>query len=66
MWWNVITKTKTVKFVSVMSTTNSFGLAYSNKKNRQTREIIHIIIDYNKTMGGADLVSRVLIPYSSE
>ena len=64
MQWNDITKTKTVKFASVTSTTHSFELADSNKKNRQTGEIIQkpdVIIDYNKIMSGVDLVSRVLI-----
>ena len=68
MRWNDITKTKTVKFVSMMSTIHSFELADSNK-NRQTGEIIQkpdVIINYNKTMGGVNLISQVLIPYPSK
>ena len=69
MRWNDFTKTKTVNYVSMMSTIHSFELVDSNMKDRHTGEVIkkpHVIIDYNKTMGEVDLVSRVLIPYSSQ
>ena len=69
MRWNDVTKTKIAKFVSMMSTFHSFELVDSNKKDRHIGEVIKkpdVIIDYNKTMGGENLVSWVLIPYSSQ
>ena len=59
MRWNDVTKTKIAKFVSMMSTFHSFELVDSNKKDRHTGEVIKkpdVIIDYNKTMGGENLV----------
>lgn len=41
----------------------------SGKTNRLTGEPVYkpdVIVDYNKTMGGVDTLSRVLIPYSSQ
>ena len=58
MRWNDVTKTKTVKFVSMMSTIHLFELIDSNKKDRHTGEVIKkpdVIIGYNKMMGGVDL-----------
>ena len=42
---------------------------HSGKRNRATKEVIYkpdVIVDYNKTVGGVDLLSRVLIPYSTQ
>ena len=41
----------------------------SNKIGRSTGAVIQkpdVIMDYGVKMGGVDLVSRVLIPYSSQ
>ena len=69
MRWNDVTKTKTIKFVWMMLTIPSLELVDSNKKDRHTGEVIKkpdVLIDYNRTMGRVGLVSRVLIPYSSQ
>ena len=69
MRWNDASKTKSVKFVSMLSTINTFEMVDSNKTDRSTGAAIQkpdVIMDYNVTMGGVDLVSRVLIPYSSQ
>ena len=65
MRWNDVTKTNTVKFVSMMSTIHLFELVDSNKKDRHTGDVIKkpdVIIGYNKMMGGVDLVSRGCYP----
>ena len=67
--WNDVTKTKLVKIVSMLSTIHLGELMDSGKKNRTTKEVIYkpdIIVDYNKTMGGVDPLSRVLIPYFTQ
>ena len=51
----------------MLSTKHTNTLVDSGKTNRETNELIRkqeIIVDYNKTMGGIDLVSRVVIPYN--
>ena len=68
MRWNDASKTKSVKVVSILSTIHRFEMLDSNNKiDRATGAVIQksdVIMDYNGTMGGVDLVSRVLIPYS--
>ena len=69
MRWNDVTKTKSVKIVSMLSTIHTSELVDSGKVNRETNEPIQkpeVIVDNNKTMGGVDLVSRVIIPYNSQ
>ena len=52
----------------MMSTIHLFELVDLNIKDLHTGEVIKKldVIDYSKTMGGVDLVSLVLIPYSSQ
>ena len=41
----------------------------NDKKNRTTKEVIykpHVIVDYNKTISGVDLLNQVLIPYYTQ
>ena len=67
--WSDVTKTKSVKIVSMLWTIHANILADSGKINRETNEPIRkpeVIVNYNKTMGGVDLVSRVIIPYNSQ
>ena len=67
--WSDASKTKSVKFVSMLSTIHAFEMVDSNKIDRSTGTVIQkpdVIMDYNVTMGGVDLVSRVLTPYSSQ
>ena len=69
MRWNDASKTKSVKFVSMLSTIHTFEMVDSNKVDRSTGAVIQkpdVIMDYNVTMGVVDLISRVLIPYSSQ
>ena len=67
--WNDESKTKSMKFVSMLSTVHTSDLIASGKKNRLTVQPIKkpgVIVDFNNTMGGADTLSHVLIPYSSQ
>ena len=67
MRWNDASKTKSVKFVSMLSTIHTFEMVDSNKIDRSTGAVIKmpvVIMNYNVTMGGVNLVSRVLILYS--
>ena len=69
MRWNDASKTKSVKFASMLSTIHIFEIVDSDKTDRSTNTVIQksdVIMDYNVMMGGVDLVSRVLIPYSSQ
>ena len=72
MWWNDASKMKSVKFevcVSMLSTIHTIEMVDSNKINRTAGMVIQkpdAIMDYNVTMGGVDLVSKVLILYSSQ
>ena len=72
MWWNDASKMKSVKFevcVSMLSTIHTIEMVDSNKINRTAAMVIQkpdVIMDYNVTMGGVDLVSKVLILYSSQ
>ena len=67
--WNDTTKTKKEKIVSMLSTIHIGQLIDSGKEHFRTKETIYkpdVIVDYNTTMGGVDLLSRVVIPYSSQ
>ena len=67
--WNDVTKTKTTKIVSMLSTVHTGELIDSGKVNRSTKLPVmkpDVIVDYNKTMGGVDTLSRVIIPYNSQ
>ena len=69
MQWNDASKTKSVKFVSMLSTIHTFEMVDSNKIDRSTGAVIQkqdAIIDYNVMMGSVNLVSQVLILYSSQ
>ena len=51
----------------MLSTIHTFELEDSKKKDRTTGAAImkpDVMLSYNKTMGGVDLVSRVLIPHA--
>ena len=64
MRWNVAFKTKSVKFVYMLSTIHTFEMVDSNKIDRSTGAVIQkpdVSMDYNVTIGGVDLVSQVLI-----
>ena len=53
----------------MLSTIHTFEMMDSNKIDRSTGAVIQkpdVIMDYGVKMGGVDLVSRVLIPYSSQ
>ena len=66
--WNDAPKKKFDKFVSMLSTINTFEMVNSNKIYRSTGAVIKksdVIMDYSVTMSGVDLVSWVMIPYSS-
>ena len=68
MRWNDNNKEKTTKIVSMMSTIHIGEVIDSGKLNRN-KDVIYkpdVIVLYNKTMGGVDTLSRVLIPYSSQ
>ena len=69
MQWNDASKTKPVKFVSILSSIHTFEMVDSNKIDRSTGAVIQtpdVIMVYNVTVGSIDLVSRVLILYSSQ
>ena len=69
MQWNDASKTKPVKFVSILSTIHTFEMVDSNKIDRPTGAVIQtpdVIMVYNVMVGSIDLVSRVMILYSSQ
>jgi len=50
-----------------MSTKHTGQIIDSGKKHHSTKQAIlkpDVIVTYNKTMGGVDNLSRVLVPYS--
>ena len=63
MQWEDALKTKSVQNISMSSTIHIFQIVDSSRTARATAVVIHksdVIIDYNVTMGGVDLFSRVL------
>ena len=69
MQWNDAFKMKPVKFVSILSTIHTSEMVDSKKIDRSTGEVSQkpdVIMDYNVTIGGVNLVSRVLILYRSQ
>ena len=64
--WNNITKTKSIKYDSMLTTIHTGMLIDSGKKNRITGEEVRkpdVIVNYNSTIGSVDTLSRVIIPY---
>ena len=69
MRWNDASKTKSVKFGSMLSTIHKFEMVDYNKIDGSTGAVMQkpdVIMDCNFTMGCIDLVSQVLILYSSQ
>ena len=67
MRWNDCYKTKKKKIVSMLSTRHVGELVGTGKVHYATKDEIikpDAIRDYNKSMGGVDTLSRVIIPYS--
>ena len=67
--WNDNTKTKSIKYVSMLLTTHTRMLINSGKRNQITAGEIRkldIIVNYNSTMHGVDTLSRVIIPYTCQ
>ena len=67
--WDDVTKTRTKKVVSMLSTMHTGKLVDTGRIHRLTKEPIlkpDVILDYNGTMGGVDTLSRVIIPYNSQ
>ena len=65
--WNDPYKTKKVKIVSMMSTKHVGDIVDAGKLHHATKQQIRkpdVIVQYNKTMGGVDNLSRVLVPYA--
>jgi len=65
--WNDPYKTKSQKVVSLMSTKHTGEIAETGRIHHATQRPIlkpDVIVCYNKTMGGVDNLSRVLVPYS--
>ena len=65
--WNDAYKSKKDKIVSMMSTVHTGKITQSDKIHYATKEKIlkpEVILDYNKSMGGVDNLSRCVIPYS--
>lgn len=67
--WDDVTKTKTKKIVSMLSTIHTGKLADTGRVHRTTGEPIlnpDVILSYNSSMGGVDTLSRVIKPYNSQ
>ena len=67
MRWNDPYKTKSNKVVSLMSTRHTGAVIDSGKIHHSTdRPILKpdVIVSYNKSMGGVDNLSRVIVPYT--
>ena len=67
--WSDNTKTKSIKYVSMLLTTHTRILINSGKRNQITAEEVRkldIIVNYNSTMRGVDTLSRVIIPYTCQ
>ena len=65
--WNDPYKKKSTKVVSMLSSIHIGELIDTGKVDFATRESIikpDAIVDYNANMGGVDLLSRVIVPYS--
>ena len=66
--WNDSSK-KNDKVVSLLSTVHTGELKATGKLDRVSQQPIlkpDVIVDYNRTMGGVDLLSRVLKPYITQ
>ena len=61
-WWKNASKTKSVKFVIILSTIHAFEIADSSNIDRWTGAVIKkpdVIMDYNSTVIGVNLVGQV-------
>ncbi|XP_066920134.1 piggyBac transposable element-derived protein 4-like [Clytia hemisphaerica] len=67
MRWNDAYKTKKKKVVSMLSTKHTAQIQETEKLHHSTKQPIRkpdVIVEYNKTMGGIDNLSRVIVPYA--